>query len=127
MVLSAPAAASRSLLAIADRVRGLFDLDADPREIASVLAQDRTLCRHLGRRPGVRVPGAWDGFELAVRGILGQQVSVRGATTLAGRLVRRHGEPLPGAQGEELSRIFPRPDVLATADLSEIGIPSAQL
>jgi AraC family transcriptional regulator of adaptative response / DNA-3-methyladenine glycosylase II len=73
------------------RVRRLFDLDADPREIHATLARDRMLARLLRARPGVRVPGAWDPFELAVRAIVGQQVSVAGARTILGRLAAKHG------------------------------------
>jgi AraC family transcriptional regulator of adaptative response / DNA-3-methyladenine glycosylase II len=73
---------------------------------------------------GLRVPGAWDGFELAVRAILGQQVSVKGATTLAGRLVRAFGEPMDGGPG--LTHVFPTPERLAAADYSSIGLPAAR-
>ncbi len=125
-VLSVPVAASRSLLGIVDRVRRLFDLDADPREIASHLAHDPRLARALRGRPGIRVPGAWDGFELAVRAILGQQVSVRGATTLCGRLVRLLGDSLPGSKQDALTHLFPGPGALAQADLSTVGIPGAR-
>jgi AraC family transcriptional regulator of adaptative response / DNA-3-methyladenine glycosylase II len=71
------------------------------------------------------VPGAWDGFELAVRAVLGQQVSVRGATTLAGRLVARFGEPLEGSE-DGLTHVFPRPEGLVDADVAAIGIPGAR-
>ncbi|EQD37210.1 protein containing AlkA, partial [mine drainage metagenome] len=73
------------------RVRRMFDLDADPHAIAAVLARDRTLRPLLRRHPGLRLPGAWDGFELAVRAVLGQQISVAAARTLAQRLLHAHG------------------------------------
>jgi AraC family transcriptional regulator, regulatory protein of adaptative response / DNA-3-methyladenine glycosylase II len=73
------------------RVRALFDTAANPPEIANVLARDRMLGPLLRRRPGIRVPGAWDPFELAVRAIVGQQVSVAGARTLLGRIAASHG------------------------------------
>lgn len=74
------------------RLRRLFDLDAHPRAIAAHLSTDRRLAPLVARRRGLRAPGAFDGFELAVRAVLGQQISVRGATTLAGRLAARVGE-----------------------------------
>jgi AraC family transcriptional regulator of adaptative response / DNA-3-methyladenine glycosylase II len=72
------------------RVRRLFDLDADPAAMHAVLARDRMLAPLLRKRPGVRVPGAWDPFELAVRAIVGQQVSVAGARTVLGRIAAAH-------------------------------------
>jgi AraC family transcriptional regulator of adaptative response / DNA-3-methyladenine glycosylase II len=74
----------------AKRVRRVFDLDADPTAIHAVLARDRMLAPLLRKRPGVRVPGAWDPFELAVRAIVGQQVSVAGARTVLGRIAAAH-------------------------------------
>jgi AraC family transcriptional regulator of adaptative response / DNA-3-methyladenine glycosylase II len=126
-----PGARSRSatsprtveLFSLAARVRRLFDLDADPGAIAAHLGRDPRLRPHL--RPGLRVPGAWDGFELAVRAVLGQQVSVAGATTLAGRLVARFGEPLADGEGT-LTHLFPSPCALAAGDVSAIGLPRAR-
>jgi AraC family transcriptional regulator of adaptative response / DNA-3-methyladenine glycosylase II len=112
----------RALILIVDRVRRMFDLRADPSEIHAQLTRDPLLA---GFKPGLRVPGAWDGFELAVRAILGQQVSVKGATTLAGRLVRAFGEPMDGGDG--LTHVFPTPEALAGADYSSIGLPSARI
>jgi AraC family transcriptional regulator of adaptative response / DNA-3-methyladenine glycosylase II len=78
----------------------------------------------VAARPGLRVPGGWDGFELAVRAILGQQVSVAGARTLAGRLVARFGEPLAGDRGDDaLTHLFPTPARLVDADAAKIGLP----
>jgi methylphosphotriester-DNA--protein-cysteine methyltransferase len=89
-------------LGVGDRhLRRLFDLGADPEAISTQLGRDPHLAKVFEDFPGLRVPGTWDGFELAVRAIIGQQVSVRAATTLAGRLVEAHGEPLgPGIAGE---------------------------
>jgi len=113
------------LLHVVERARRLFDLDADPALIANHLGRSRLLAPLVARRPGLRVPGAWDGFELAVRAILGQQVTVRGATTLAGRMVREFGTPL--AQAEDgLTHRFPAPERLADADLVSIGLPRAR-
>ena len=82
----------------------------------------------VAARPGLRVPGAWDGFELAVRAIFGQQITVPAATRLLGRLVDAHGTRLPAAakDGEGLSHLFPSPARLASADLAVLGMPMAQ-
>ncbi len=98
------------LPAIIARVRRVFDLAADPLAIGAQLGQDKTLQPLVAARPGLRVPGAWEGFELAIRAILGQQVTVTAATALAGRIVAAHGEPLPtGIAGaiEGLTHVFP--------------------
>ena len=115
----------RDLIRVASRVTRLFDLDADPAPILAHLSRDATLARALGPRRDLRVPGAWDPFELAVRGILGQQVSVRGAATLAGRLVLGFGEPLANPE-PGLTHSFPTPARLARADLAKIGLPRAR-
>jgi len=116
---------TESLFAAVQRTRGLFDLDAPIDDIAAVLSRDRNLRVWLRRNPGIRVPGAWDGFELTVRAVLGQQVSVKAATTLAGRIANQYGEPvdvlvddLPDAPG----KLFPEPGVLARARLERLGI-----
>ena len=90
------------------RCRYLFDLDAVPAPIAGVLATDPLLAPLVKARPGLRVPGAIDGFELTVRAIIGQQVSVVGARTLAARLVKALGEPLEQPYGT-LTHFFPTP------------------
>jgi len=113
------------LLQVVARARRLFDLDADPVPIADHLAASPELTPLVARRPGLRVPGAWDAFELAVRAVLGQQVTVRGATTLAGRLVRAAGTPLDRAE-DGLTHLFPRPEALAHADLASVGVPRAR-
>ena len=111
-----------SLLGIVSRVRRLCDLDADPVAIASALATDALLRPLVEARPGLRVPGAWDGFELGIRAILGQQVSVPGASTLAGRLVARFGRPLDSGRSG-ITHLFPRAEDLAAANLASIGLP----
>jgi AraC family transcriptional regulator of adaptative response / DNA-3-methyladenine glycosylase II len=117
---------SRQLLHIVSRIRRLFDLGADPVEINSVLAADRLLRPLVRKRPGLRVPGSWDGFELAVRAILGQQVTVKGATALAGRLVESFGTPLEASDIEELQAAFPTAEILADAELESIGLPKTR-
>ena len=112
----------RWLFLIIERVRRMFDLGANPADIAARFGDDPLLGRRLARMPGLRVPGCWDRFELAVRAILGQQVSVKGATTLAGRLVRMFGTPVTA--GGPLTHLFPAPEVLANADIARIGLPA---
>jgi AraC family transcriptional regulator of adaptative response / DNA-3-methyladenine glycosylase II len=116
-----------ALAALAARLRHLFDLDADPEPIAAHLGRDPALARHLAAHPGVRVPGAWDAFELAVRAMIGQQVSVPAASTLAGRLTATFGERLSTPNsGHDLRVLFPDAKRLAHADLSGIGVPRAR-
>jgi AraC family transcriptional regulator of adaptative response / DNA-3-methyladenine glycosylase II len=111
-----------ALPAIIARLRRVFDLAADPVPITAHLARDPTLGPLIAARPGLRVPGAWDGFELAIRAVLGQQVSVEAARRLAGRLVAQYGDPL--AHGDEgLTRLFPTPRTLASADLTSLPMP----
>jgi AraC family transcriptional regulator of adaptative response / DNA-3-methyladenine glycosylase II len=115
------------LAGAAERLRRIFDCGADPGAIGTRLARDPWLGERLAAAPGIRVPGSWDGFELAVRAILGQQVSVAAATRLAGRLVEAYGEPLPlSAAPPGLSRLFPRPEVLAGAEARRLGVPAAR-
>ncbi len=107
-------------------VRRLFDLDADPTVIDTALARDRTLRPLVRARRGVRVPGAIDPFEVSVRAVLGQQVSVGAATKLAGRLVERHGRPVPGLGALGLTHLFPDAATLARADLTDVGLTRAR-
>ncbi len=124
--LSLSVSPGRDLLDLVRRAGRIFDVDADPLAIGAVLSRDPLLAPLVAARPGLRVPGAWDPFELSVRAILGQQVSVRGARTLAGRLVAAFGRPLPGGGADGLTHLFPGPAALAAADLSGIGIPAAR-
>jgi AraC family transcriptional regulator of adaptative response / DNA-3-methyladenine glycosylase II len=117
---------TRRLIRIVERTRRLFDCGADPMQIAADLGRDPLLARLLRRHPGLRVPGAWDGFELSVRAILGQQVTVKGAGTLAGRLVESFGRPIGACGRPGLTHLFPDPRSLARADLRVIGIPGAR-
>jgi AraC family transcriptional regulator of adaptative response / DNA-3-methyladenine glycosylase II len=114
-----------ALPTIIARVRRVFDLAADPLAIAAHLSQDPVLAPLVAARPGLRVPGAWDGFELAVRAILGQQITVTAATALAGKLVRAYGQPLPAAI-EGLTHTFPTPQSLAGADIAALGMPRSR-
>ncbi|HEY8031747.1 MAG TPA: AlkA N-terminal domain-containing protein [Methylocella sp.] len=117
-----------ALPAIIARVRRLFDLAADPLTIGEHLSRDAHLAPLVAARPGLRVPGAWDGFEVGVRAILGQQITVGAAIQIAGIIAAQHGEPLdepvPGFPG--LTRVFPSAAALAGADLSGLPTPHAR-
>jgi len=118
-----------ALAAVVARLRRVFDVDAEIGAIGAHLCRDAYLAPAIAARPGLRVPGAWSTFELAVRAILGQQVSVAGARTLAARVVERCGDPvdLPTTAGAgDLTRTFPSAERLAAADLSNIGMPGAR-
>ena len=114
----------RALFFIVGRVRTMFDLNADWTDIARILKSDPILAQRVDAAPGLRVPGCWNGFELATRAILGQQISVRGATTRAGRIAKSFGQTFPGTG--RLTHLFPLPEALADADLSSIGLPKAR-
>jgi AraC family transcriptional regulator of adaptative response / DNA-3-methyladenine glycosylase II len=125
LAVSLSSSLAKAVRPVVSRLRHLFDLDAEPQRIAEQLSQDPALSPF---QAGLRVPGAFDGFELGIRAILGQQVSVRGASTLAGRLVERFGAPVqtpwPG-----LDRSFPTAERLAAIPeraLAEIGLPGAR-
>ncbi|MCI4678002.1 DNA-3-methyladenine glycosylase 2 family protein [Rhodoblastus acidophilus] len=107
------------------RLRRVFDLAADPQAVALDLGKDATLAPLVAHRPGLRLPGAWDGFEMAARAILGQQVTVAGAARLAARLTERFGEKLRCAD-PVLTRVFPEPAALAEADLAGLGLTRAR-
>ncbi len=116
----------RALPGIIARIRHLFDLGSDVAAIDTQLAEDPRLAPLVAARPGLRVPGAWDPFELAVRAVLGQQISVAAARNLVGTLVAAHGEPLASGPEEGLTTVFPRPERLAAANLG-LGMPRARL
>jgi AraC family transcriptional regulator of adaptative response / DNA-3-methyladenine glycosylase II len=115
----------RAFPALLARVRRVFDVGADIETIGAHLSRDAFLAPLLARRPGLRAPGGWDGFELAVRAVLGQQVSVAAARGLAGRLVGLCGDELPDAE-PGLSRAFPSAERVAAADLGALGMPGAR-
>jgi AraC family transcriptional regulator of adaptative response / DNA-3-methyladenine glycosylase II len=126
--LSLSTALAHVLMPLVARVRSQFDLDANPEVIAAHLSADPLLAMQIGRAPGLRVPGAFDVFELATRAVLGQQVSVAGATTLSGRLVQRFGEPVE-TPFAAVTHHFPTPAQLATANVAQIaaiGLPMAR-
>ena len=118
----------RLLPAILARVRRLFDTGADIETIDEHLSHDPLLAPFVAQRPGLRAPGGWDGFELAVRAILGQQISVAAARRLAGQLVETHGRAIPkdfrNPQG--LSHVFPTAGALAAAKSIAVNMPAAR-
>ncbi|HEY5808551.1 MAG TPA: AlkA N-terminal domain-containing protein [Povalibacter sp.] len=119
-------AAPAALFQISAAARRMFDLAADPARIRLTFRSDPVLAPLLKARPGLRIPGAWDPFECAVRAVLGQQVSVAAARTLAARLVARAGQPLAEAT-DNLTHLFPSPAALATANLDGLGITGARI
>jgi AraC family transcriptional regulator of adaptative response / DNA-3-methyladenine glycosylase II len=118
-----------ALLPIVARLRRLFDLDADIAAIGAHLASDRALAPLIKRRPGLRAPGAWDGFELAVRAILGQQITVTGARQLAVKLVGLAGSDVSAeiTGDARLNRVFPSAMKMARTDISTLGMPRARI
>jgi AraC family transcriptional regulator, regulatory protein of adaptative response / DNA-3-methyladenine glycosylase II len=114
----------RLLFFIIERIRAMFDLDADWPTIERTLAADPVLAAHVHAHPGLRVPGCWNGFECAVRTILGQQMSCARANELADRMVSAFGSPYWPASG--LTHLFPEPEILADADLAGIGLAAPQ-
>jgi AraC family transcriptional regulator of adaptative response / DNA-3-methyladenine glycosylase II len=118
----------RSLPAIVAQVRRLFDTGADIETIDEHLSLDPLLAPLVAQRPGLRAPGGWDGFELAVRAILGQQVSVIAARRLAGQFVARHGRALPvgSVSHPGMSYTFPTAERIATTKSIDLDIPGAR-
>ena len=108
---------SHRLIRLADRVRRLFDLSADPLEMNRCLSRDAQLAGIVQRRPGLRVPGAWDPFEIAVRAVVGQQISLRAATSVMGKIAQRFGISADGKQ------YFPAPQSLAEAKEGDLPMP----
>jgi AraC family transcriptional regulator, regulatory protein of adaptative response / DNA-3-methyladenine glycosylase II len=126
--LEVSASLATHLMPLIARVRNQFDLDANPAVIEAHLSQDPLLEARIAARPGLRVPGAFDAFELAVRAVLGQQVSVAGATTLSGRLVERFGAPVETPVAG-VTHDFPTADRLASVeahDIAAIGLPATR-
>jgi AraC family transcriptional regulator of adaptative response / DNA-3-methyladenine glycosylase II len=115
---------SRALFLIIERIPRMFDLSADWQPIAARLRTDSALAERIQNVPGLRVPGCWNGFELATRAILGQQITVKGATALAGRIASAFGRPC-SATGN-LTHLFPTPEALADARLISVGLTNAR-
>jgi AraC family transcriptional regulator of adaptative response / DNA-3-methyladenine glycosylase II len=115
----------RDLATAVQRCRTLLDLDSDPAAVVEVLGRDTVLGTIVRRDPGRRVPGAVDGDELAIRAVLGQQVSLAGAATLAARLVREYGVPLARPSGS-ITHVFPEAAAIASADSARLAMPDAR-
>jgi len=131
--LSLHGIATTDVFQVVQRVREMLDLDAPVADIGDAFSADKHLGKIIARWPGIRVPGAWDGFELTVRAILGQQVSVKAATTIAGRIAARYGEKfeLPAsarvpASKFNITRVFPTPEKLARARFNDIGLVTSR-
>jgi DNA-3-methyladenine glycosylase II len=119
--------ASRHAKSIGEHLTRMFDLQADAPAIAAHLARDPWFTPLTQTAPGLRVPGAWSGFELVVRAIVGQQVSVKAASTIVGRLVQRAGTPLTDHPHPDTAWRFPTPAALAAVDLDKIGMPGKRV
>jgi AraC family transcriptional regulator of adaptative response / DNA-3-methyladenine glycosylase II len=125
LALSVRSVATRNLFDVMQRGREAFDLDAPVGDITAALRRDPVLRKLIRNNAGVRVPGSWDGFELTVRAILGQQISVKAATTMAGRIAQAYGAPLrlaAGAADSQLTRVFPTAAELERAPFTDIGL-----
>ena len=114
------------LVHLVARARRIASLDLDLDDAAAHLSGDPTIGPLWRARPGLRPPGTWDPFEAGVRAIIGQQVSVAAANTIAGRLVERFGAPVPGVRQLGLTHAFPSAATLADADIAGIGLPRAR-
>ncbi len=108
------------------RLRSMFDLDSDLGAVNNHLSRDPGMSMLVAAHTCLRIPGGWDPFEVAIRAVLGQQVSIAAARVLANRLVERCGEDLGSVQFPELSRLFPTPSAIAAADLTNMGMPGAR-
>lgn len=117
----------KEMLGVVTRIRRMFDLDADPLAISHTLRVSPMLAPLIERYPGLRLPGGWDGFEVAVRAVLGQQVSVAAARTLASRIVQRYGTPIDAPGPSQLNRLFPSPESMVGADLGQMGVTKARV
>ncbi|MDR5856028.1 AlkA N-terminal domain-containing protein [Caballeronia sp. LZ062] len=127
LIVTVQGDARRHIDELAQPLSRMFDVDADPRVIGQSLSRDALLAPLVEAAPGLRVPGAWSGFELVVRTIVGQQVSVKGASTIMARIVQRAGRRIDGHPHEGTAWRFPTPAELAAADLQQIGMPGKRV
>ena len=125
--LTAVLSDSRDLMAVVERVRRMFDLDANMAAIHQDLRADPILERAMRQHPGLRLPGAWDPFEVAVRAVVGQQISVRGARTLMGRIAASAGPRFDAAPQPQLTHFFPSAQELSASNLGGIGMPARRV
>nr|WP_129563426.1 AlkA N-terminal domain-containing protein [Paraburkholderia caffeinitolerans] len=127
LVVEVDGPVSAHAAALAAPLARIFDVQANPATIGAGLTTDPWLAPLVAAAPGLRVPGAWSGFELVVRAIVGQQVSVKAATTIVGRLVERVGKRIEGHAHARTAWRFPTPAALAAADLAGIGMPGKRV
>ncbi len=127
LLLDVELAESRGLMEIVERVRRMFDLDANMDAVNRTLAHDRFLAPMLQALVGLRLAGAWDPFETAVRAVVGQQVSVKGARTVLGRIVQKAGAAAQGFTDPALTHGFPTAQALRETDLSAVGMPAKRI
>jgi 3-methyladenine DNA glycosylase/8-oxoguanine DNA glycosylase len=126
LLLLLPSGDRQHLNRLGAKISLLFDCAVDPVPIAKHLSKQPLLTSLVALHPGIRVPGAFDAFEIAVRAVLGQQVTVRAATTISGRLVAAFGTRMAKPASDGLTHLFPRPSILARADLTRIGLTRAK-
>ncbi|MFX1763442.1 AlkA N-terminal domain-containing protein [Paraburkholderia sp. A1RI-2L] len=127
LVVEVDGPVSAHAAALAAPLARIFDVRTNPAAIGAGFAADPWLAPLVAAAPGLRVPGAWSGFELVVRAIVGQQVSVKAATTIVGRLVERVGKRIEGHAHARTAWRFPTPAALAAADLAGIGMPGKRV
>jgi AraC family transcriptional regulator of adaptative response / DNA-3-methyladenine glycosylase II len=128
LLLTVALSDSRDLMSIVERVRRMFDLDANMTAIHNILTADPVLEKSVRKQPGLRLPGVWDPFEAAIRAVLGQQVSVKGARTLIGRIVAKTGLRFESHQDyRELTHFFPTAHELNGCDPGGIGVPESRV
>jgi AraC family transcriptional regulator of adaptative response / DNA-3-methyladenine glycosylase II len=122
LTLGLQLSASDRLMAIVERVRRIFDLNANMQAIHGILQRDPLLAKAITKHPGLRLPGAWDPFEIALRAMVGQQISVKAARTVCSRLVTRAGREVAGGGDEKLTHYFPTAGELLRTDLAQMGL-----
>jgi AraC family transcriptional regulator of adaptative response / DNA-3-methyladenine glycosylase II len=125
--LSAALSDSRDLMGLVARVRRMFDLDANLAAIHDIFCADPVLAGVVRKAPGLRLPGAWDPFEVAVRAVVGQQISVKGARTVIGRIAAKAGPRFESADHPELTHVFPNAQELDTCDPGRVGMPAKRV
>lgn len=118
---------SSDLMPLVERVRRMFDLDANMAAIHKVFAADPVLKEVVRKQPGLRLPGAWDPFEVAVRAVVGQQISVKGARTVIGRIAAKTGPRFESADHPGLTHFFPTARELNACELGRIGMPTRRV
>lgn len=127
LLLTAALSDSGDLMPLVERVRRMFDLDANMTAVHTVLAKDPVLEKVIRQQPGLRLPGAWDPFEVAVRAVAGQQVSVKGARTILGRIAGKAGSPAGFSEQPALTHFFPTAQELERCELGRIGMPAKRV